>query len=670
MELHPEIQRRRFRLPLGQGLRAALLPTLGWLLVIALIVLAIPDWAWRAKMLRQGGVLIIGVLGVWRYLWYITHVVRGFFYSRFVYPQMRYSAFIQRDPYPQRVYFLIPSYFENPGVTARVFAALAREAGSIPAVQVTAVAALGSDEEEQRVRQILAQSPGGNRVRIAFVRQSQGKRKAMADALRVIATLRAQDLNLAGVSFDEGYNDAVVFMDGDTEMAEGTLGQCLPFFKAYPRMGAVTTDEIGRIYDASPLVREWFALKFIKRHSIMKSLSLSRKVLTLTGRFTVFRAPAVLSEELVQFLESDHVDHWLYGRIHFLMGDDKSTWYCLLKNGWEMLYLPDVAIYALETRSDNFFSLTRSLYLRWNGNTLRTNRRALDLGPARIGWFIWWAVLDQRVSMWTTLVAPLAMFFLTVFVSPWFAAFYLIWILSVRLMQILMLAAQGHRMRFVDVPLQLYDQWASSFYKIVALFRLGRQAWHKSSGSSGTARSSTALQQEGRLPRSRAWVPAFQTVFTLLALFLFVGLLTGVFSTPRLDQLPDALGWMVGRTANAVERTAEGAANVVADPEGAVQRGAARVDAAAENAAVATGEAVQATGEAVQGAAAATGEAVRATGQAAGAAVQGAATAAETVAEPVVDGAARVVEPAVQGTRAVGAAAADAARDAVPPPSN
>lgn len=647
MELRPEIQRRRYRLPVGQALRAAVLPTLGWLLVIALIVLTIPDWAWRAKMLRQGGLLIIGVLGVWRYLWYMTHMIRGFFYSRFVYPQMRYSAFIQRDPYPQRVYFLVPSYKENPGVTARVFTALAREAGSIPGVQVTAVAALADEQDENLVRQILASSPGGDRVRIAFVRQSQGKRKAMADALRVIATLRAQDLNLAGVSFDEGYNDAVVFMDGDTEMADGTLAQCLPFFKAYPRTGAVTTDEVGRIYDASSLVREWFALKFIKRHSVMKSLSLSRKVLTLTGRFTVFRAPAVLSEELVQYLENDTISNWLYGQIRFLMGDDKSTWYCLLKNGWEMLYLPDVAIYALETRSDSFLSLTKSLYLRWNGNTLRTNTRALRLGPARTGAFIWWAILDQRISMWTTLVAPIAMFFLSAFVSPWFAAFYLIWMLSVRLMQILMLAAQGHRMRFVDVPLQLYDQWWSSFYKIVASYRLGKQSWRKG-----------GAQSEGRLPITRAWVPAFQTFFSLLALVLFVGLLTGVFQAPRLDKIPEALGWMMGRTTETANRAAEATTNVVRDPAGAVQRGADRV----EDAARATGQAAdQALGNADE----AVGEAARATGRAAGAVVHEGAAAVEAVGEPVVDAAANAVQPAVEGTRAVGDAAVGAAQDAV-----
>ena len=312
-------------------------------------------------------------------------------------------------------------------------------------------------------------------------------------------------------------------MDGDTEMGPGTLGQTLPFLKAFPRLGAVTTDELGRIYGASKAVRAWFALKFVKRHSVMKSLSLSRKVLTLTGRYSAFRADAVLSEEMASHLENDGIHDWRYGRIKFLMGDDKSTWYVLIKNGWEMLYLPDVVIYSLETRTDPFFKLSRSLMLRWNGNTLRTNARALGLGPKRIGAFTWWAVLDQRISMWTTLLAPASMLMLTLFVTPWFAAFYAAWIILIRLMQLWTLVLQGHRMRILDLPLQVYDQWFASFYKVVASFHLGRQSWGKAAGKTTSS---------GYLPWKRRWAPMLQTAAAFALFLLFVGLLSGVFKAP------------------------------------------------------------------------------------------------------------------------------------------
>ncbi|HYE59352.1 MAG TPA: glycosyltransferase, partial [Rhodothermales bacterium] len=236
MELRPEF-RSRPRLPLVQALRYALVPTLIWGGLFLLILSALPGWAWRAKVQirREEGLLMIGLIGMWRYGWYLLQVVRGFFYSRFVYPSLRYSAFIQRSPFPERCYFLIPSYFEDPGVTVRVFRALAREAGLIPQVQITAVAALGSDEEEAIVRRAIAETPGGERLRLVCTRQQHGKRKAMADALRVIAQLRARDVQYVA-DRERSYHDVVVFMDGDTEMAEGTLAQCLPFFKAYPRV--------------------------------------------------------------------------------------------------------------------------------------------------------------------------------------------------------------------------------------------------------------------------------------------------------------------------------------------------------------------------------------------------------------------------------------------------
>jgi hypothetical protein len=103
-------------------------------------------------------------------------------------------------------------------------------------------------------------------------------------------------------------------------------------------------------------------------------------------------------------IERDTIDHWLHGRFQFLMGDDKSSWFHLLRNGWNMLYLPDVNCVSLESRDESFLRASMSLPYRWFGNTMRNNPRALALGPWRTGWFIWFVLLDQRVSMWTSLV--------------------------------------------------------------------------------------------------------------------------------------------------------------------------------------------------------------------------------------------------------------------------
>ena len=106
-----------------------------------------------------------------------------------------------------------------------------------------------------------------------------------------------------------------------------------------------------------------------------------------------------------------------WGRFVFLPADDKSTWFWLLKNGYQMIYLPDIIVTTVEQPpSERFVTAAAMLMTRWFGNMLRTNARALRLGPSRTGWFVWWSVLDQRLSMWTCLtglvIALLATLFL------------------------------------------------------------------------------------------------------------------------------------------------------------------------------------------------------------------------------------------------------------------
>ena len=79
------------------------------------------------------------------------------------------------------------------------------------------------------------------------------------------------------------------------------------------------------------------------------------------------------------------------------------------------------------------------LMVRWFGNMLRTNGRAIALGPGRIGLFTWWAILDQRMSMWTCLTGIAFAVVGTLFVNPFAFVFYLIWVLTSRYVMTLFL---------------------------------------------------------------------------------------------------------------------------------------------------------------------------------------------------------------------------------------
>src|SRR3546814_13173399 len=66
---------------------------------------------------------------------------------------------------------------------------------------------------------------------------------------------------------------------------------------------------------------------------------------------------------------------------------------------------------------------------RWFGNMFRTSGRAIALGPRRMGLFNWWCIVDQRLSIWTTLIGTTVAIVLTLLVRPSFGLVYLLWIM-------------------------------------------------------------------------------------------------------------------------------------------------------------------------------------------------------------------------------------------------
>jgi glycosyltransferase Alg8 len=256
---------------------------------------------------------------------------------------------------------------------------------------------------------------------------------------------------------------------------------------AYRDLGAVTTDEEAHIPEGGGWYRDWFNLKFGERHVQFQSHSLSHKVLTLTGRFSVFRTSIVVAEDFVQMMEGDTIEHWLHGRFRFLMGDDKSSWFHVLRSGWNMLYLPDVRCISLESRDASFLDASISLPYRWFGNTLRNNPRALALGPQRTGWFIWFVLLDQRLSMWTSLVGIAGASVLAVTKAGLYLPLYISWAVLVRSVQLVVIAWHGHAVSLRTIPVMLYTQWVGAFVKIRAWHHLADQNWRKG-GVQQTAR--------------------------------------------------------------------------------------------------------------------------------------------------------------------------------------
>jgi mannuronan synthase len=436
-----------------------------------------------------GALAVVGAIGAWRYSWAFTNFLRAVLFLKRVYPRRKARAFAAyaARPHPAHAYFLLTSYKIEPEVTTRVYQALFRAAAR-SAGGATVTASVVDPADGRLIRQIYDANPDA----VASVRliidqiPGTGKRDALARSLRLIARQAPTR------------HDIVLFVDGDSCVPEDIVATTAPFF-VDPVMGAVTTDEEVEIKD-SALFRDWFSLRFTQRQVMMSSMGLSDRVLTLTGRMSVVRADLATDPGFINQVQSDFIDHWRLGRVTFLTGDDKSTWFWLLKNGYKMGYLPDVASISMESQpKPGFVDSAVTLMIRWFGNMLRTNGRALALPASQIGYFTWWSILDQRVGIWTTLAGPISVVVGSIFIEPLVLPAYISWVMFTRYAYCCILCS-FRRERFpITYPFLLYfGQIGGAAVKSFVLFRLDKQRWTR---QTNVATKKSALPWQARLKK-------------------------------------------------------------------------------------------------------------------------------------------------------------------------
>jgi mannuronan synthase len=277
---------------------------------------------------------------------------------------------------------------------------------------------------------------------------------------------------------------------------------------------------------AGPAMRAWHRLRFAQRHLLMSSMALSRRLITLTGRMSAYRADVATDPSFIDTIQHDRLDHWRHGRLRLLTGEDKSAAWWLLARGRDTLYVPDVQTMTIEhPPAADLVRASSALMLRWFGNMLRASGRCLALGPRRVGWFIWWCLLDQRVSMWTPLIGPIAAILLAIAVTPAFLYAYLLWVMATRLVQSLLLLTVRPTISGLYPPLLYYSQLYGALLKTWVLFRLDRQRWTRQ--NIGWA---PPLSRGQRLARAASSLGLH--VLALAALTTAVALATGVLALP------------------------------------------------------------------------------------------------------------------------------------------
>ena len=460
---------------------------------------------------------VIGALGCWRFSWWFTHAVRSVIYSRFVYPRMRAEGerILKSGWRPDHLHFMMTTYKEHRYITEAVIRGIVTQ---VREVGVPATIWLGSGDrfDEDIIEDHLMAVAHDVDITLRIIRQNvDGKRMAIGLVLRAMSRACVPD------------DDIVVFMDGDFIMASNAVRSCLPLFNLYPDLQAVTTDE-DVVAEAPRWMQSMLSMRFAQRRMAMQSHALSGRVLTLTGRMSVFRVKHVKTLEFIRVLEADYLDHWLWGSFRFLSGDDKSTLYYMLKHGARLLYVPDSVGYTVEVVEGNGINRMVQNYRRWSGNMLRNGSRVIALGPKRVPFFIWWCFVDQRIAMWTMLVNPTVAISAAILHSWSYLIQYFLFLAISRLVLSLVLSSYA---RTVDMmfPIVMYiNQLINAAVKVYSIFRLSKQRWF----NRGDQKS--AVTGDRLLILARDGFAAVQTTVAVATLFLLVILITGLVEMPGL----------------------------------------------------------------------------------------------------------------------------------------
>ncbi|WP_082805166.1 glycosyltransferase [Pseudomonas sp. BMS12] len=441
----------------------------GWACLFALIVLASglidPD---LLDPEHKKFILLVGGIGLWRYGNAAMHYLRGMYFLHWKFPRMRRAVEAMGDAaLPSQIFMVVTSFRIPTHTTYKVYRSVFEEVQRLP-VPCTVIVSIVEKADENFIKQIMReQVVGRDDIRLVVVRaRGTGKRDGLAHAFRALSRQMPLEDAVVGV------------VDGDTMMLPGCVENAVKFFAYLPSVGGITTNEFCQV-EGGKLVREWHSLRFVQRHINMCSMSLSRRVLTMTGRLSFFRASLMTEPAFIRDVEADFLEHWRLGRFRFLTGDDKSSWFSLMRAGWDTFYVPDSNTLTVEHPPDsNFFRATRQLMFRWYGNSLRQNFRTTRLlGLRQLGLFTMYVLYDQRVSMWTSLLGLAASATAAVLYGVEFILAYLFWVLLSRTLVTLLMLSAGHPVDPLYPLVLYYNQIVGSAMKVHALFHMDQQSW-------------------------------------------------------------------------------------------------------------------------------------------------------------------------------------------------
>lgn len=476
----------------------------------------VPNSIWDPE--ARDFVYVIGGIGIWRFGWWFNHWMRALIYEGITYPKKReLAAELWASGWrPRHIHVQMTTFREHREISEAVIRGLVRE---FREAGVPATIWLGSSEreDEDKIARHLKLVGSDLDITLRIIRQNQpGKRVAIALILRAMSR--------AGLAKD----DLVIFMDGDFVFHPGMVRKCTPLFALDTELHALTTNEDVMVRGPG-WMQSWLNMRFAQRRLAMCSHALSDRVLTLTGRCSMFRAEHIMSHEFIRLQEADYLNHWLWGTFRFLSGDDKSTWYTLLKRGVKMTYVPDASGTTIEVVEGSGVTRMVENLRRWSGNMLRNGFRAIMLGPRAMPFFIWWCCVDQRLAMWTMLFSPMLAIAASVKLGGGYIAAYFIYIAITRALLSMVLFTYANRVDLNYIWCLYVNQILNAAVKIYMMWRLAKQKW------SNRGNQKQGFADGGMIETFRGVMAIYLTLVSAAAILLVVVVYTGLLSVPSLD---------------------------------------------------------------------------------------------------------------------------------------
>ena len=457
----------------------------GWvslaLLNIALIAVLC---GWSLDIMRQSEyatvALGLGVIGFWRHSWGLLNFFRAMRFQSVTYGGDRPFA---RDHY--RLSILLPVYGQPEDMLRSVAAGIVESLQYVPD-RALVVCAYRTEEQKALLSEVIGRECDAV---LRFVKQiGLGKREAMADALNVMRTC-----------FPTGPGSFTLLMDGDTILTPEAVRRSIGEMQADPRTGAVTVNELPLV-EGSTLFVAWRWLRSVQRNQVMSSFALSNRVLVLTGRFSMYRSEILLRRDVINRIRKDFLI-WDDQYISLLTGDDKTTWLEVLRRGYDIRYLPDVLIYPVEQQDPrkSFIEETVALTIRYSGNMARANLHPDAWRHSQGKLHFQYGLLDQRISMWTSLLTPLVLVLSLLFDSLDIFILFLTYAFLIKNLQAIALVGTGRAYDPYFPYLIFYNQVMTSAVKIFAFAFLHRQKWTNQDIASAVDDGVVAMDRKARV---------------------------------------------------------------------------------------------------------------------------------------------------------------------------